>query len=160
MRLRSSTPAALAVLLPATMLLATAGATGRFTADDDKAALQGTWQCVSSEIDGEKQPDDEVKPYTLVFDGEKMTVNKAGERVMKGSVKLDPAQSPRHIDFKLEENPNNPDDVGKTLPGIYELSGDELKWCFTLPDRSERPKDFKTEAGSSRVSAVLKREKK
>jgi len=161
MRIRTIAPAGiLTALLLGTLLLATAGATGRFTADDDKAALQGTWQCVSSEMDGEKQPDDEVKPYTLVFDGEKLTVNKAGERIMKGSVKLDPAQSPRHIDFKLEENPNNPDDVGKTLPGIYEVKGEELKWCFTLPDRSERPKDFKTEAGSSRVSAVLKREKK
>jgi uncharacterized protein (TIGR03067 family) len=139
------------------MALAAAGA-----ANDakDQEALQGTWRCTASEINGDKQADDEVKQYTLEVDHEKLAVRKSGDLVMRGTYKTDPAQNPRHIDFKLEENPGNPDDVGKTLPGIYALDGDELKWCFTLPDRSERPKEFKADSGSSQVNAVLKREKK
>ena len=142
------------------VLLALGAAPDDGGAGADGKALQGTWKAVSSEMDGEKQADDEVRLYTLVFSGDKLSVEKSGDAVMKGAFKLDPAQNPRHLDFKLEENPNNPDDVGKTLQGIYEVSGDELKWCFTLPDRNERPKAFKTEAGSSQVFATLKREKK
>lgn len=129
-------------------------------AEKDKASLQGTWQTTSSEVDGEKQPEDDYKQYTLVFSGDKLVVNKSGDLVMKGEVKLDPSQKPGHLDFKLEENPNNPDDVGKTLPGIYEVKGDELKWCFSLPDGAGRPRDFKTEAGTFHIYATLKREKK
>ena len=103
-------------------------------AGDDKAALQGTWRAVASEMDGDKQPEDDVKQHTLVFSGDTITVNKAGEMVMKGKVTIDPAKKPGHIDFKLEENPANADDVGKTLSGIYEVKGDELKWCFVLPE--------------------------
>ena len=80
--------------------------------------------------------------------------------VMKGTLKVDASQKPAHLDFKLSENPNNPDDVGKSLVGIYEVKGDELKWCFVLPDRSDRPKDFKSESGSGQINATLKREKK
>src|SRR3954471_22041919 len=109
-------------------------------AEVSKEAVQGTWRCVSSEMNGEKQPEDDVKQYTLVFSGDKLTVNKGGDLVMKGTVKLDPAEKPAHLDLTLEENPGNPSDVGKTLPGLVELKGDEMKWCFTLPDRSERPK--------------------
>lgn len=147
------------LVLPVIALLLTAGAAEDEGGEDGKA-LQGTWQVVSSEIDGEKQAEDEVKQYTLVVSGGQMTINKSGDVVMKGPFKLDPGQTPRHLDFKLEENPNNPDDVGKTLPGIYQLSGDELKWCFSLPARTERPKGFKSEAGSGEVYATLKREKK
>ena len=148
-------------LLFAVLAALAAGAADDKDKDGGKAALAGTWQTVASEMDGEKQPEDDVKAYTLVFAGDKLTVNKSGDLVMKGSVTLDASQNPRHLDLKLEENPNNPDDVGKTLPGIYELKGDELKWCFALPGASgDRPKAFKTEAGSGQVSATLKREKK
>jgi len=151
-----------AALFLAGLVLATAGADDKKAGDDaDKAALQGTWQAVSSEMDGDKQPEDEVKLYTLVFSGDKLVVNKAGDCVMEGTVTLDAAQDPKHLDLKLEKNPGNPDDVGKTMPGIFAVKGDELKWCFTLPGGgTERPKEFKTEAGSGRVSAVMKREKK
>jgi uncharacterized protein (TIGR03067 family) len=141
---------------------------GASFAADDKGAegkgaaaeLQGTWRAVASEMDGEKQPEDDVRQHTLVFSGDTLVVNKNGEMVMKGKVKLDAAQKPAQIDFKLEENPANPDDVGKSLTGIYELKGDELKWCFVLPDHTDRPKDFKSESGSGQIYATLKREKK
>lgn len=127
---------------------------------EDRKALQGTWQTVSSEMDGEKQPEENVKPYTVVFSGDKLLINRDGEAIMKGAYTLDTAKSPGHIDYKLEENVANPNDVGKTLPGVYEIKGDALKWCFTLPEGDGRPKEFKSEAGSNRINATLKREKK
>jgi uncharacterized protein (TIGR03067 family) len=131
------------------------GADGKGTAE-----LQGTWRAVASEMDGEKQPEDDVKQHTLVFSGDTLVVNKDGQMVMKGKVTIDASQKPAHLDFKLEENPANPDDVGKSLTGIYEVKGDEMKWCFVLPDRTERPKEFKSEVGSGQINATLKREKK
>lgn len=137
-----------------------------FAADDKSAdgkvpaELQGTWRAVASEMDGEKQPEDDVRQHTLVFSGDTLVVNKDGQMVMKGKVKVDAAQKPAHLDFKLEENPANPDDVGKSLTGIYEVKGDDMKWCFVLPDHTDRPKDFKSESGSGQIYATLKREKK
>ena len=143
------------------VVLVAAGAADDKAADDKSAAeLKGSWQAVASEMDGEKQPEDDVKQYTLVFEGGKLTVNKSGELVMKGEAKVDASQKPARLDLKLEENPNNPDDVGKTLEGIYEVKGEELKWCFALPNGSGRPKEFKTEAGTGTVNATFKREKK
>ena len=128
-------------------------------ADADNAALQGTWQTVASEVNGEKEAEDRSKQYQVVLEGDKMTITRGGETVMKGSYKLDAAQTPRQLDLKIEENPNDADAVGKTLEGIYEVKGEDLKWCFALPDR-ERPKAFKTEADSGQVFATLKKEKK
>ena len=126
---------------------------------DDKAALQGTWQTVASEVNGEKEPEDRSKQYQVVLEGDKMTITREGNTVMKGAFKLDAAQTPRRLDFKIEENPNDAEAVGKTLEGIYEVKGEELKWCFAMPDR-ERPMAFKTEADSGQVFATLKKEKK
>ena len=128
-------------------------------ADADKAALQGTWQTVASEVNGEKEAEDRSKQYQVVLEGDKMTITREGNTVMKGSYKLDAAQTPRRLDLKIVENPNDADAVGKTLEGIYEVKGEDLKWCFALPDR-ERPKAFKTEADSGQVFATLKKEKK
>ena len=142
-------------------VVASAVVAAAFAADDKAAAeLQGTWRAVASEMDGEKQPEDDVKQHTLVFSGDTLVVNKEGQMVMKGKVKVDASQKPAHLDFKLEENPANPDDVGKSLTGIYEVKGDEMKWCFVLPDRSDRPKEFKSEAGTGQINATLKRETK
>ena len=128
-------------------------------ADADKAALQGTWQNTASEVNGQKEPEEDAKQYQVSFEGDKMTIRRAGDVIMKGAFKLDVGQTPRQIDFKIEENPRDPEAVGKTLAGIYEVKGEELKWCFAMPDR-ERPKAFKTEADSGQVFATLKKEKK
>ena len=158
--MRTRTAWAAAILVGFALVAAAWATDGGRAADVNKEAIQGTWRCTSSEMNGEKQPEDDVKQYTLVFSGDKLTVNKGGDLVMKGTVKLDPAEKPAHLDLTLEENPGNPSDVGKTLPGLVELKGDEMKWCFTLPDRSERPKEFKTEADSSQILATFKREAK
>jgi uncharacterized protein (TIGR03067 family) len=152
--------ALLSALLVGMFFMAAGAADDGKAGEADRAALQGTWQCTSSEMDGDKQPDDEVKPYQVSVSGDKLTVTKSGSTVIKGTMTLASAEKPRQLDLKIEEDANNADNVGKTMVGIYELKGDDLKWCFTLPDRSERPKEFKSEQGSSRINATFKREKK
>jgi uncharacterized protein (TIGR03067 family) len=159
MRGRIAGVAALTVLLAVTLLVAEDKGNQGADAATDKKALQGTWQTATSELDGEKQPESEAREYKVVIVGDKLSVLKGDEVFMAGTITLDTGPKPRHVDLKLEKNTPNPDDVGKTLPGIYEIDGDGLKWCFALSDRVERPKGFSTTSGSDLVNATLKREK-
>jgi uncharacterized protein (TIGR03067 family) len=151
--------AALTVLFAATFLVGEDQGKQGADAASDKKALQGTWQTVTSEMDGERQPEDEVREYKVIVDGDKLSIMKSGEVFMAGTFTLDTGPKPRHIDLKLDKNVPNPSDVGKTLPGIYEVNGDAWKWCFAVSDRVERPKGFGTTPGSELVNATLKREK-
>jgi uncharacterized protein (TIGR03067 family) len=127
---------------------------------DAAKSVEGTWKVTSLEVNGETQGADEAAQYTLVFAADKFTVDRGGQRIMKGTLTVDAAASPARMDLKLEENADHPEDVGKTLAGIYEVTGEEMRWCFGLPAGAERPADFKTSQDSGRVLAVMKREKK
>jgi uncharacterized protein (TIGR03067 family) len=77
---------------------------------------------------------------------------------MKGTYKLDADKTPKRMDMKLEKGPNG-DAEGKSLEGIYEVKGDELKWCFVPPDQGDRPKEFASQSGTSQINVTLKRVK-
>ena len=153
-----SVAAVMAVLAAAAMVVAEDAGKQGGGADADKKALAGVWQTVSSEMDGEKQAEDETRLYKVLIDGDKLSILKDGEVFMAGKFTVDTGPKPRHIDLKLEKNEPNPDDVGKTLPGIYEVDGQSLKWCFALSDQVERPKSFGTTSGSQLVNATLKKD--
>jgi uncharacterized protein (TIGR03067 family) len=127
-------------------------------ADKDKTALKGKWEPTASESGGNKDDESEYKQFRVVFDGDHFTILKSGETHMKGTFKLDAAQTPKRIDMVIEEGPDA-DIKGKSLLGIYELKDDELKWCFVPPDAGDRPTSFSTQSGTSQILATLKREK-
>ena len=159
MRVRAfSAAVVVAVLMAASLVVAEDAGKQGGDADKDKKALAGIWQTVTSEMDGEKQAEDETRLYKVLIDGDKLSILKDGEIFMAGKITVDTGPKPRHIDLKLEKNEPNPDDVGKTLPGIYEVDGQSLKWCFALSDQIERPKSFATSSGSQLVNATLKKE--
>jgi uncharacterized protein (TIGR03067 family) len=154
------------LLALATLLVLTTLAAGLLAADDkdkgtaedkDKAALKGKWEPTASESGGNKDDESEYKQFRVIFDGDKFTILKGGEQHMKGTFKLDVSQTPKRIDMTIEEGDG--DTKGKSLAGIYELKGDELKWCFVPPDAGDRPKDFSSQSGTSQILATLKREK-
>ena len=58
------------------------------------------------------------------------------------------------IDCTLSEGANK----GKMQLGIYELDGDTVKFCFAAPGK-DRPTDFTTKPGDTRVLSVWKKEK-
>jgi uncharacterized protein (TIGR03067 family) len=127
--------------------------------DDAKKELekwQGTWTLVGAEEQGQKVTDDQLKqmPVTLTIKDDKFTI-KIGDQTMEGSFTIDPAKKPKTYDAK------GTDADGKTheSKGIYQITGDTLKVCFAAADK-ERPKEFKTEAGSETHMHTYKREKK
>jgi uncharacterized protein (TIGR03067 family) len=122
-------------------------------ADADKDELQGAWIATSMEINGKPAPAKEVERTRFTFKGEKLLVWGARDqdKEEEGTFKTDPKRSPSHLDFTLK---------GKTLHGIYEIKGDELKVCFENGGKAEnRPTRFATNKENEAVLIVLKRRK-
>ncbi len=130
--------------------------------NDDKDALQGTWQVTGVEEGGKEKSDaegaKEMKSATWIITADKITVSipKQGKRDV--TYKLDPTKKPKQIDFTPLDGP--PNEKGKTGHGIYSLDGDVLKLCMPeAPDTDERPMELATKEGGKAILFTLKREK-
>jgi uncharacterized protein (TIGR03067 family) len=138
-------------LLSLAVVLAAAGAGVGDDAEKDLKKLTGTWEEVSHTADGKAKPADEVKGTTVVIDAAgKWEAFKDGTSLLKGTVKLDPAQKPRAADWAI-------DGTDMVAKGIYEVDGDTWKHCFSL---TARPTEFGSKEGSGVYYIVLKRVKK
>jgi len=109
----------------------------------DHQALQGEWEIVSAESNGEPPPPGLLDGARFAFSGDKLTLlNK------EGTFEVDATKTPRQIDFVR----------GKTRQlGIYDLDADNLKLCVGPAD--DRPKEFKTKPRTDHSLFVLKRKK-
>jgi uncharacterized protein (TIGR03067 family) len=116
----------------------------------DRDALQGKWIIVSVERDGKAQ--DNFKDATRVFAGDKYNITTKSGTTLTGTFQLDPSKTPKAMNMMPGEGQYK----GKTLQGIYELNGDNLKICFAEPGK-DRPKDFTSRSGQ--VLAIHKRQK-
>jgi uncharacterized protein (TIGR03067 family) len=124
----------------------------------DLAALQGTWTVVYSELNGEKRQDvGEVKKMRLTINGDNWKLeyhNNVGDKHV-ARLKLDPTKQPKAVDFKFSDGLL----TGESWPSIYDVNGDDLKFCFPSESR-ERPKDFDSRAAAGgQWLLVLKSEK-
>jgi uncharacterized protein (TIGR03067 family) len=115
----------------------------------DQGKLQGTWQVVSQEADGEQGPDEIARRLRYVFQGDRLLIEPAEPGIGAMSYQLDPTKEPRAIDLTFAEGPQD----GKSLFGIYLLAGDDLKICLG----QKRPTTFATEPGSGLALIVLRR---
>jgi uncharacterized protein (TIGR03067 family) len=122
----------------------------------DQEALKGTWTIVSAERDGRKFTEAQLKGVVGTFDEGKVSVQRQGQTIFEGTVKLDPTKKPKAIDVTQTSEGDN---KGKTFPGIYEIEGDMMKVCSVDPGK-ERPTQFSGKAGSGQFLRVYKREKK
>jgi len=123
----------------------------------EREKFQGTWQVVSSEEDTVATPEIIVNFLKIAIKGDQLTlkgVEDLQKKFGKVTIVIDPATTPKIIDFKIEDG----SEKNKTFEGIYELKDDMLKICASVRD-GNRPEEFKTKAGSNRVLFVLKREK-
>jgi len=118
----------------------------------DKDKLKGTWKAVSSVDDGQDEPD--PGQYELIFDGDAVTVRKAGRDFFKGTFTLNTAVDPKTIDLSITEGKHE----GGRMLGIYTWDGGRWKWCTTTPQGGDRPREFTCEPGSGHLLVVLKKE--
>ncbi len=116
--------------------------------------LAGAWTIISATDDGNEVGADLLR-RKLVKDGRVVIKNRTvthenpetGETLVNAFT-INPARLPREI------NLNSIDD--RTMPGIFKFDGDELVICFADGRNVERPTDFESKPGSSRIVLHLK----
>ena len=89
----------------------------------------------------------------VAFTAKDMIVQ-TGETEAKSGFSIDPTQKPMQIDLVPASGAN----MGLTLPGIFELDGDNLKVIWNDKGKG-RPKEFKTTDGSGNLMLILKRQR-
>ena len=130
---------------------------------DDKSAsdakdLQGVWQAVDLEANGEKLPADQVKELKIVIKGDEIFVVRPKGEEPRNKFKLDSSKTPKAIDLA----PLDGEDKGKVHAGIYALKNGRLTLCINIfgKDPALRPTEFKTKASDGLGLATLERTKK
>lgn len=135
--------------------MVTAWAQDKETVKHDQELLQGTWSMVSGARDGAAFPADYLKHSKRVAKDDEVTVMLQGQLFMKAKFKLDPTKTPKQVDYAVSDGPY----AGTTQLGIYELEGEQVKFCFSVPGKV-RPTDFTTKPSDGRTLSVWKKEKK
>lgn len=120
---------------------------------EDVKMMDGTWLIASAEFAGNKFPDEAIKTMKLILKDDKYTL-KTAQGTDEGTVKIDPAKTPKEVDVTGTEGPNK----GKTFLAIYELTKDGLKVCYDLSGKT-RPTEFKTKPDTMLFLATYTREK-
>lgn len=124
----------------------------RKKADEAVKLIEGTWEGVSLEQDGNKN--DDADNLTVRIKEGKYEVKMGDQTTGKGELKPDPTKKPHALDIIVEEGANK----GQTQLGIYEVKDGKLTICFALPDKP-RPSAFSAKEGSGNTLVVLKRRK-
>ncbi len=123
-------------------------------APNDAKDLQGTWQVIDLEANGEKKPANEFEGWNIIIKGDEIWLEKPTGVDPKLKYKLDPTKKPKTIDLTVQEGK----DKGKVVLGIYSLEKGQLRLCInTFGDPSFRPKEFKTHDKDGVGFATLKR---
>ncbi|MBI2808950.1 MAG: DUF1080 domain-containing protein [Planctomycetes bacterium] len=105
----------------------------------DLSELDGTWQVIASELDGEPQVPERKVGDIVVINGAAVVLLREGKELARGTFHLDPSRSPKTIDTILT------DVNGKEVAshGIYQLvDGDTIRICWTAAANTERPMTF------------------
>jgi uncharacterized protein (TIGR03067 family) len=137
------------------VLLAVLCLTGADPPRNDLDELQGTWRLATMETEGQDVPAEDIRDWTAVYEGNKVTL-RAGDRVRRrGIITLDPTRKPKAINTWDQDGAYE----DQTVPGIYELTGDTLKLAFARPGQ-DRPKEFTSKSGTAFLFCVYKRQKR
>ena len=108
--------------------------------------IDGKWEVVSMTKNG--KADDTWAGATREHAGDKYMMSKSGGKSVSGTMKVSAAH--KTIDLMPDEGQYK----GKTLAGVYELTGDTLKIAFAEPGK-ERP--AKVADGEGITVAVYKK---
>jgi len=115
----------------------------------DLKKLQGTWNMLSLEMEGQKYPTGGAQ---IVIDGGRFVCRNMGAEY-EGAITVDESASPKTFELAFEKGP----EAGKQSLGIYELTGDAWKICLGLAGK-KRPSKFASEAGTGHALETLERD--
>src|SRR4051794_2830649 len=69
----------------------------RRAAQGDLKKLQGTWQCMAMEREGDPVPPEALKGSTATYEDDRITLTRDGDVFRRGIVTLDPSKSPKRV---------------------------------------------------------------
>ena len=126
---------------------------GHSERDSDKDKMSGTWRCVSAVNGGKPLAQQIVEQLRLTLTKDGGYKTERGKQVLFDSTyRIESRKSPKQIDIIGTEGENK----GKTAQGIYEIEGDTLKLCYTMPGE-DRPEKFESKEGSAVTLIIWKR---
>jgi len=120
----------------------------------ERREMAGTWQAVSSSVDGRDAVGDDLKKIGLSINDEgNATFTRDGKSLL-AATKIDPSQDPSWIDFTYTDGA----DKGRNSLGIYKMENGSLTICYAKSGYP-RPSDFAPESRASLTLATYSRPK-
>lgn len=138
-------------ILGAILVIATAAQA--YDEKGDSKALQGTWLPTSAVLAGQPFPEQVIKTMKLTMKDGRYTVM-VGQVQDEGTAKLDSSKTPKTMEIKGTEGPNN----GKTFLAIYKITGDTLTICYDLAGKAY-PTEFESKPSTKLFLVEYKRDK-
>jgi uncharacterized protein (TIGR03067 family) len=120
--------------------------------DRELERLQGSWTVVALEVEGEVLPNSSFSGAKIVVSGSDFSALNMGAPY-GGTLTLNAETAPKQFDLLFRDGPHS----GKRSLGIYELNGNEWKFCLGLAG-SDRPQKFATAPGSGAALETLERD--
>ena len=125
--------------------------------DDEWAKLDGTWEVVDENVNGQSRQDAGLRraAKVMIFRRSMIVLNKLDSLNFEARLRnLNPSASPAAVDLTVQED-------GKSVRkfrAVYELDGDGLQICWWFKDET-KPRPNKLEKGEGLRLLVLKRVK-
>jgi uncharacterized protein (TIGR03067 family) len=119
----------------------------------DLERFQGTWATAAMVIDGRTLPEVALRQRRIIVIDDRYAVVDENRTLRRGAFRIDPAATPRRIDFQPADGPA----AGLVNHGIYEFSGDLLRICYAPPG-APRPEVFASVMGSGRTLVTDRKE--
>jgi uncharacterized protein (TIGR03067 family) len=117
-------------------------------------SVQGSW-IVQSVVDrGKMLSPEKIKGIKFVFSGDKLSMVVPTGDKKESRFKADFRANPKTIDIIPLDGPHK----DKTIPGIFELNGENLKLCLPHQPTKQRPSKFEAPDGSDLNVIVLKKQ--
>jgi len=140
------------------ILLLTEGATTRSAQKDaDKTPdkqLEGQWQAIKLFREERELPKGNALLPVMTIKGNTYSW-KQGKTVRPGTITVDSSKNPKTVDVKITGGILK----GEMILAVYEVKGDELRWCQSDLGNTERPPGLATKKGTDALLFFFRRVK-
>jgi RNA polymerase sigma factor (sigma-70 family) len=120
----------------------------------DEDAIQGTWYVVRGDFNGNRLPPEDLQVMKMAIEGNRISLDIAGEKNERVTFKLDPSKKPKAMIVTVTEGAEK-----KSITWIYDLEGKRLTICGTEKPDVPTPTKFAAPEGSNLFVMVLERDR-